>query len=116
VGAARGRAWYPPRHVVLLGALGNAALVAIWTISRTSGLPFGPEPWQAESVGVVDVVATLDELAVVILVAAILRAPARAHVGPGRTVMPGHSRLAPALVSALFSASLLAVMLGAHHH
>jgi hypothetical protein len=47
------------------GMLGNGAMVAIWTASRTIGLPVGPEPWTPEVVGVLDLVATGLELFIV---------------------------------------------------
>src|SRR5436190_16994344 len=50
-----------------LGIAVSLAVVAIWLVSRTVGVPFGPEAWQPESVGVLDVAATVDELAIVAL-------------------------------------------------
>jgi FtsP/CotA-like multicopper oxidase with cupredoxin domain len=60
--------WPTPRR--LLGvAAGQAALVALWAVSRTSGLPVGPEPWRPEDVGVADVVCVaLECLSVLVLV------------------------------------------------
>ena len=43
-----------------------------WTVSRTVGLPFGPERFEAEALGVKDVLATIDELAIVLLVSLLL--------------------------------------------
>lgn len=77
-----------PEHVrlLVLGAAGNLAIVAVWVTSRTVGLPFGPDRLQAEGVGVKDVLATLDELSLAAIVAAVvLRAgprPAPAAVVP----------------------------------
>ena len=51
-----GRAW------LRTGALVNLGVVLVWLLSRTVGLPIGPEPWTPESVGVVDVVVGVDEL------------------------------------------------------
>ncbi len=51
--------WFSPgRLLAVVGALANLSLVALWLISRTVGLPIGPEPWQAETVGVADTAAT----------------------------------------------------------
>lgn len=55
----------PTRAVLLLGIVGNAAMVAIWAASRTAGLPLGPEPWMSEPVGALDLVATGLELFIV---------------------------------------------------
>lgn len=46
-------------------AAGNAIVVSIWVMSRTSGLPLGPDPWTAEPVGFADVTATLLEVLIV---------------------------------------------------
>jgi signal transduction histidine kinase len=54
------------RALLVSGAVGNAMIVALWAVTRTSGLPIGQTPWQAEAVGAFDVLATLLELALVI--------------------------------------------------
>lgn len=52
----------PSSRLLLLGAAGNAAVVALWLASRTTGLPLlGVEP-----VGAADLLATAYELAVVV--------------------------------------------------
>jgi hypothetical protein len=56
-----------------VGAVGNLGIVLTWTVSRTAGLPFGPERFEPEAVGVKDVLATIDELAIVLLVGLLLR-------------------------------------------
>jgi hypothetical protein len=48
----------PERAVVAVGALGNAAIIVLWVVSRTAGLPLGPEAGSPEAVGVADVAAT----------------------------------------------------------
>ncbi|MGZ6827748.1 MAG: hypothetical protein ACXVGH_13240 [Mycobacteriales bacterium] len=42
------------RRVLLLGALGSLAFIAVWAVSRTSGLPVGPEAYEPEAVGTAD--------------------------------------------------------------
>ena len=44
----------PRRRLLRLGAVGSLAVVALWIVSRTSGLPLGPEPWRPEPVGTLD--------------------------------------------------------------
>jgi hypothetical protein len=52
----------------------NAAVIGLWFVSRTIGLPVGPEPWAAEAVGRADVVASaLEAVVVVFLVLAVRR-------------------------------------------
>lgn len=45
-----------------IGALGNGALIGIWVVSRTVGLPIGSDAWMLERVGTADITATLLEL------------------------------------------------------
>lgn len=60
------------RSLLWIGVAGNLAVPFVWLISRTSGLPLGPDAWQAETVHAADVVATLDELAIVVLLMVML--------------------------------------------
>lgn len=48
----------------------SLALVGLWTISRTSGVPVGAAAWRPEPVGLLDSVASADET-VLALVAAL---------------------------------------------
>ncbi|MDP9225864.1 MAG: hypothetical protein M3P18_18890 [Actinomycetota bacterium] len=73
----------PSRRLIVAGAVGNAAVVALWLITRVSGLPVGPEPWTPEAVGFLDVVASLFEILLVAVAVMLLRGdaiPARTHV------------------------------------
>lgn len=40
----------------------NLAIAAVWLVSRTTGLPVGPEQWHAEAAAVPDVVCTVAEV------------------------------------------------------
>jgi len=48
----------PDHRTVGYVALASVWVVALWLVSRTTGLPTGPEPWQPEPYGVADVVAS----------------------------------------------------------
>ncbi|HEX4698726.1 MAG TPA: hypothetical protein VH857_05105 [Actinomycetes bacterium] len=48
----------------LLTAWCNVAIVVLWAVTRTTGLPIGPEPGQAEAVGRADVLCGVLELVV----------------------------------------------------
>jgi hypothetical protein len=50
-----------PRTVRYI-AISGAWVVALWLLSRTSGLPVGPEVWRPESFGGVDIAASVAEL------------------------------------------------------
>jgi hypothetical protein len=57
------------------GIAGNVAIVALYVVSRTSGIPFfGPEAGTIEEVGAVDVVSKVAEAVAVCLFVLTLRA------------------------------------------
>ena len=76
----------PTRPLVVGVAVGQALLVALWLVSRTTGLPIGPEPWTPEEIGVADVVCiVLELLAVAVLGWLALCAPRVRRRRPVRT-------------------------------
>ena len=48
----------PGRGAAITGIAINGAITGVWIVSRTVGIPFGPEPGVAEAVEFVDVAAT----------------------------------------------------------
>lgn len=100
------------RRVLVAGALGNAALMVVWAISRTFGVPIGPRGWHPEAVGVIDVLSKLDELAAVVLIATVL---ARLR-GTRESISPLYLRLAAMLAGPLFLYSVLAAFGGGGPH
>lgn len=48
----------PSSRLYLAGAAGNAVVAATWLVTRTTGLPLGPEAGEPEAVGIADTVAT----------------------------------------------------------
>jgi hypothetical protein len=71
---------WPNRDTYLLGALGSAALIGLWAVSRTVGLPLGPEPWEPESAAALDVTCVVLEAGIIILAA--IAVPWRLRVNP----------------------------------
>jgi hypothetical protein len=63
-----------PNGVVLLGGIaGNLAIVALYLLTRTVGVPlFGPEAGEVERVGLADVCATASELGIGVALGAAL--------------------------------------------
>jgi hypothetical protein len=53
----------PSRQLLTIAAIGNLAIVTLWVLSRTAGLPVGPDVWRPEAVGAVDAIATQLEMA-----------------------------------------------------
>jgi hypothetical protein len=70
------------RTLLIVGAAGNAAVIALWTLTRTVGLPIGPEPWHPESVGAADLASTFFELVLVLTAAILLARKARERPNP----------------------------------
>ncbi len=66
---------WPTRTVLLLGIAGNLAIVVLYLLTRTVGIPlFGPGVWEVEGVGFVDLCATASEVGITVaLGAALLR-------------------------------------------
>jgi hypothetical protein len=56
----------PSRALLVVGAAGNAAVILVWALSRTAGLPIGPEVWRPEAISMLDLIATLLEVALVV--------------------------------------------------
>jgi hypothetical protein len=56
----------PSRGVLITGALLNAIVIAVWTISRTAGIPFGPEAGTPEPISSLDALSTGLEAGIVI--------------------------------------------------
>ena len=71
----------PSRRLVLAGAVGCLLVVGLWVMSRTTGMPIGPEPWRPEAVGVIDAIATADELTLALLAFTYLRPARRPRLG-----------------------------------
>lgn len=53
------------RKVYLLGIIGNLAIIALWVVSRTVGVPVGPEAGEPEPVGFLDGVSKVLEFALI---------------------------------------------------
>jgi len=89
---------WPNRTVLLLGIAGNSAIVLLYLLTRVLGIPFfGPEAGEVEGVSIVDVCATMPEVAIV--------------VAPGALVLMGIARERTTLIGLLLAAVLL---VGAH--
>lgn len=94
----------PTRLLLALGALGNAAVIGTWIVSRTTGIPFGPTKDVAEDVALSDGVCTAFEVGIVLVSLAVLLRPALAQ----RSIRPtlgfaglGVAGLAVAVVSSV---------------
>lgn len=99
----------PSRLIYLAGAAGNAAIVALWIVTRTYGIPAGPGAGEREAVEFADTLATAFEIALV-LGALVLALTARARPlrwPPGALTA---SSVLGVAVAALTAASLLSLV------
>jgi hypothetical protein len=98
-----------PSHGALIsGVAANALIVAVWIVSRTFGVPIGPQPWVPEPVGVVDLIAAVAG-AVVALAASCIALSGRSSAA--RRVIPN---LAPLLLGVMFICLLYGIGGGGH--
>lgn len=95
----------PSRLLYLAGAVGNALVVVLWIVSRTSGVPVGPGAGEAEPVALPDTLATAFEIVLVAVLVLLLGA--RTAPGASRLV----SRPAAGWAAALVVAALTALAL-----
>ena len=56
---------WPRRSVALLAIAINLGAVLVWIVSRTVGLPIGPQAWVPEQVGFADLLASSFELGII---------------------------------------------------
>ena len=57
----------PDRAILLLGVAGNLAVLILWLVTRTTGIPlFGPHAGEVEEAGTLDLACTLAEVGIVV--------------------------------------------------
>ena len=93
-------------RIIAAAGLGVALL---WVVSRTTGLPFGPDAGEVAKVGVADTIATLQELTFAAIVAAVAWRGERA-------VAWMSSEIGIRLVFAVLSLTLMLAAFGGHEH
>jgi hypothetical protein len=91
----------------------SVAVIVLWIVSRTAGVPFGPEAWHPEPVGAMDVAATATEAMVALMGPALLASDGRP---PTDAVLPLSARYLRPLIYAQLVLGLLAVFVGGGHH
>ena len=74
---------WPSRRLYALGIVGNLAVVGLWVITRTVGIPFfGPDAGEVEAVGPIDALSTPLEALLVIVLGLLLWRASGARAGP----------------------------------
>ncbi len=99
------------RRTLVYGAIAGLAIAGVWVVTRTVGLPVGPDAGRPEQVGGIDLMASLDQLMIAALVATIV-APTSAV---GRRLARVASTQSVRLASMFCTASFFAVFLASHH-
>jgi hypothetical protein len=95
------------RRLLVVGAVGNLAVIGLWAVTRTVGLPFGLLP-RPEAVGPWDLACAAWELVVVCSCIAMLRSR-----DPVPTRLPDWRRWHPALPTYVAASVLLLIALSA---
>lgn len=95
----------PSALVYVAGAIANALIIVTWIVSRTSGVPVGPEAGEAEAVSFPDALATAFEVVLIVVLVVLLaersaRRPAR-HFPPAATGLGGAAVVASLTALAL---------------
>jgi hypothetical protein len=109
-------AWIYTRPSALglrIGGAVSLAVIGVWIVSRTTGMPFGPDQWQAESIGPLDLAATAGEALIAVLCGAFL---AGAEAQRSARALPARFRALHPLALAVMFAGLLSLLLGGGHH
>ncbi len=101
----------PTRRLALAMAIGSAALVALWYVSRTVGLPIGPTPGLAEDTGLTDVICKLMEALSAILFLSLAAWPAQRKVR--RMWLQALAMLPSAVLAAAMTSAAVAATLSA---
>jgi hypothetical protein len=100
------------RRWLMPAAVGSLAVVGVWLVSRTVGLPIGPWAGRPEPLAINDMTATLIELLLAALIIAMLRPDGR--VAARMRWLDGANCVR--IGSMLVALSLLGVLLGNHSH
>ncbi len=98
-------------RMLLAAAAGSVVVALLWLISRTVGMPFGPEQG-VSAIGVSDTIASLQEIAFAAIAVAYVRGPQRTVARLAWLGSPMGLRVTFMLLSSM----LFAAALGGHKH
>ena len=72
--------WPGWKLLLLAGGIGNLAIIGMWALSRTVGIPLGPETGEVEGIGALDLICTASEATLVVVLAVLLNLYRRGRV------------------------------------
>jgi hypothetical protein len=101
-----------PRWLAWVGIAGNGALIALWLLSRTVGLPVLPG---VEPVGTTDAICVAFEVGLVVVLVSVLRARAPS-LGGDRSMRLGTTGIVAISSVAVLATAIAVVDVGAGHH
>jgi hypothetical protein len=102
----------PSPRALAIGAIGSCAIVAIWALSRTIGLPLTLTVWQREPLEGIDFLTSVDEIVAALLIARIVGfGTARAE-----PLTTSSLRNVSILVGVLVMTTLFMPMIAGHQH
>jgi len=105
--------WTQPSRALLgFAVLANAGVIGIWVVSRTAGLPVGPNAGVAEEASLVDVTAVSLEGALIVLALAVAFRPRLSEI----ELPPGLGMAVPLAVVVITSAVLASPEARNHAH
>lgn len=99
------------RRVLVAAAAGSVVAGVLWLVSRTVGMPFGPESG-VSTIGVSDTIASLQEFAFAAIAVGYVRAPGRTEARLAWLGSPMGLRVTFMLLSSM----LFVAALGGHKH
>ena len=105
----------PSRRLLLAGIIGNLVIAEVWLVSRTIGIPFGPNSGSAEAVAFADVLSTILEVGIVLGSLALLRPQFLDRPVRAAAALPGVAFVG-VLVAALATLSLTPSFAAGHGH
>jgi hypothetical protein len=104
----------PSRRVLLAGIIGNLVIAEVWLVSRTIGIPIGPNSGESEPAAFADILSTCLEVAIVLGALALLRPSFLARPVRAARAVPGLAGFA-VLIAALATWSLTPAFAGHSH-
>ena len=103
----------PSPRAYRLGLFVSVGVIGLWLVSRTIGLPIGPDSGRPEGIGPLDPAASAVQAMIALLCTAFLRAGGEA---PRAQELAMPVRIARWLSLLLMSGALLLLVLGGGHH
>ena len=72
--------WPGWKLLLLAGVIGNLTIIGMWAVSRTVGIPLGPETGEVEGIGALDLICTASEATLVVVLMVLLNLYRRGRV------------------------------------